>query len=116
MSSDAKATKARRACLDKMNEFRKIGVRIEPFFINPNDPTGASQASTSDLTRGFEINKFYADVFAHYDDDRDDDGEESSFRGKRAERVQQDGDGTVEGARSQTQSLGQRGAVSRAGR
>ncbi|EST08513.1 SAP domain protein [Kalmanozyma brasiliensis GHG001] len=79
MSIDPKATKARRACLDKMNEFRKIGVRIEPFFINPNNATGPSQASSSDLTRGFEINKFYADVFAHYDDDREDD-EESFHR------------------------------------
>ena len=76
MNTDTKATKARRACLDKMNEFRKIGVRIEPFFINPNQPTGASQASSSDLTRGFEINKFYADVFAHYDDDREDEEDE----------------------------------------
>ncbi|SPO26216.1 related to ATP-dependent DNA helicase II, 70 kDa subunit [Ustilago trichophora] len=79
MSVDPKATKARRACLDKMNEFRKIGVRIEPFFINPGNATGASQASGSQLTRGFEINKFYADIFAHYDDDRDEDDEESEL-------------------------------------
>lgn len=77
MSIDPKATKARRACLDKMNEFRKIGVRIEPFFINSNKPTAASQEpSGSQLTRDFEINKFYADVFAHYDDDRDQDDDD----------------------------------------
>lgn len=69
MSSDPKATKARRACLDKMNEFRKIGVRIEPFFINPTDGAASDEASTSDLSRGFEVNRFYADVFAQYDDD-----------------------------------------------
>ncbi|KAJ1025624.1 hypothetical protein NDA18_003965 [Ustilago nuda] len=80
MSVDPKATKTRRACLDKMDEFSKIGVRIEPFFINPNQPafTGASQASGSDLTRGFEINKFYADVFSHYDNDLEDD-EDSAY-------------------------------------
>ncbi|TKY86394.1 hypothetical protein EX895_004543 [Sporisorium graminicola] len=85
MSIDPKATKARRACLDKMNEFRKIGVRIEPFFINPSNTTAqtASQASSSDLTRSFEINKFYADVFAHYDDDREDQDDEDSVYPRR---------------------------------
>lgn len=84
MGVDAKATKARRACLDKMIEFRKIGVRIEPFFINPNDTgAAASQPSASQLARGFEINKFYADVFAHYDDDREEDeDQESAYPGR----------------------------------
>ena len=57
--------------------FATIGVRIEPFFINSNKPTAASQEpSGSQLTRDFEINKFYADVFAHYDDDRDQDDDD----------------------------------------
>ncbi|GAC95769.1 potential Ku DNA binding protein subunit [Pseudozyma hubeiensis SY62] len=86
MSIDRKATKARRACLDKMNEFRKIGVRIEPFFINPNNATAASQSSSSQMTRGFEINKFYADVFAHYDDDRDEDEDEDDAYPRRLPR------------------------------
>ena len=78
MSVDPKATKARRSCLDKMNEFRKIGVRIEPFFINPQDPAADAEASSSETTRAFEINRFYADVFAHYDDDLEDEDEDSA--------------------------------------
>ena len=59
--SDPKAAKARKSSLDKLAEFRKIGVRIETFFIS------------SDSHR-FDVNKFYADIFADYDDDQDDDG------------------------------------------
>ncbi|PWZ02103.1 SPOC domain-like protein [Testicularia cyperi] len=60
--TDAKSTKARTASLDKMGEFRRIGVRVEPFFI-------------SSETLPFQINKFYADVFSQYDEDDDEGGE-----------------------------------------
>ncbi|SNX84766.1 related to ATP-dependent DNA helicase II, 70 kDa subunit [Melanopsichium pennsylvanicum] len=72
-----KATKVRRACLDKMNEFRKIGVRILPFFIKP--------AGEAEQGMEFEINKFYADVFAQYDDDLED--EDSAYPQKLAEGI-----------------------------
>lgn len=58
--SDARSTKARRASLDKMGEFRRFGIRVEPFFISGSE------------TSPFQINRFYADIFAQYDDDDED--------------------------------------------
>lgn len=60
--TDSRSAKARRSSLDKMGEFRKAGIRVEPFFISSSETTP------------FQINRFYADIFAHYDDDEDETG------------------------------------------
>ncbi|KAN0064611.1 ATP-dependent DNA helicase II subunit 1 [Thecaphora frezii] len=61
LNDDAKSTKALRSSLQKMAEFRKIGVRIETFFIGTNE-------------KPFQINKFYSDIFEQYDDEDDVEG------------------------------------------
>ncbi|EPQ29319.1 uncharacterized protein PFL1_03074 [Pseudozyma flocculosa PF-1] len=61
-ATDPKSTRARKSSLEKMAEFRKLGIRIETFFIGTEESP-------------FQVNKFYADIFEQYDDDDDDDAE-----------------------------------------